>query len=80
MTEKHIWKNGETITADLLNGMSGYVDNAGLTTAPAFVNLQTQVDNSAVGTNLYTDTKNFDNLASWTGAGSWKKLRIPIMD
>lgn len=27
MTEKHIWENGETITADLLNGMSEYVDD-----------------------------------------------------
>lgn len=26
MTDKHIWKNGETITADLLNGMSDYAD------------------------------------------------------
>lgn len=33
-------------------GDTGTVDNAGLTTAPAFVNLQTQVNNSAVGTNL----------------------------
>ena len=27
MTEKHIWENGEIITADLLNAMSGYVDD-----------------------------------------------------
>lgn len=33
-------------------GDTGTVDNAGLTAAPAFVNLQTQVNNSAVGTNL----------------------------
>lgn len=33
-------------------GDTGTVDNAGLTTAPAFVSLQTQVNNSAVGTNL----------------------------
>lgn len=33
-------------------GDTGTVDNAGLTTAPAFVALQTQVNNSAVGTNL----------------------------
>ncbi|GAB6091795.1 phage head spike fiber domain-containing protein [Furfurilactobacillus curtus] len=25
------------------------------------------------GTNLYTDTKNFDNLASWWGSSSWTK-------
>ncbi|QRQ98824.1 collagen-like protein [Lactiplantibacillus plantarum] len=37
-------------------GDTGTVDNAGLTTAPAFVALQTQVNNSAVGTNLLTGT------------------------
>lgn len=37
-------------------GDTGTVDNAGLTTAPAFVNLQTQVDNSAVGTNLFSQS------------------------
>lgn len=42
-------------------GDTGTVDNAGLTTAPAFVKLQTQVNNSAVGTNLLTDTSNFSN-------------------
>lgn len=47
-------------------GDTGTVDNAGLTTAPAFVNLQTQVNNSAVGTNLLTDTSNFSN--------NWKEM------
>lgn len=37
-------------------GDTGTVDNAGLTTAPAFVELKTQVDNSVVGTNLLTGT------------------------
>ena len=37
-------------------GDTGTVDNAGLTTAPAFVALQTQVNNSAVGTNLLIGT------------------------
>ncbi|MCW6173632.1 collagen-like protein, partial [Lactiplantibacillus plantarum] len=37
-------------------GDTGTVDNAGLTTAPAFVNLQTKVNNSAVGTNLLMGT------------------------
>lgn len=27
MADKHTWKNGEIITADLLNAMSGYVDD-----------------------------------------------------
>lgn len=39
-------------------GDTGTVDNAGLTTAPAFVSLQTQVNNSAVGTNLALGTSN----------------------
>lgn len=35
-------------------GDTGTVDNTGLISAPAFQSLQTQVDNSAVGTNLLT--------------------------
>ena len=46
-------------------GDTGTVDNAGLTTAPAFVKLQTQVNNSAVGTNLLTNTSNFSS--NWGG-------------
>ena len=37
-------------------GLTGTVDNDGLTTAPAFVELKTQVDNSAVGTNLFSQS------------------------
>ncbi|AYE57951.1 hypothetical protein CO218_01490 [Lactiplantibacillus plantarum] len=37
-------------------GDTGTVDNDGLIKAPAFVKLQTQVNNSAVGTNLLTGT------------------------
>ncbi|MBU5275394.1 phage baseplate upper protein [Levilactobacillus brevis] len=37
-------------------GDTGTVDNTGLISAPAFQSLQTQVDNSAVGTNLLTGT------------------------
>lgn len=37
-------------------GDTGTVDNAGLISAPAFQSLQTQVNNSAVGTNLLTGT------------------------
>ncbi|MCG0908675.1 prophage Lp2 protein 53 [Lactiplantibacillus plantarum] len=37
-------------------GDTGTVDNDGLTKAPAFVELKTQVDNSAVGTNLLIGT------------------------
>jgi len=37
-------------------GDTGTVDNAGLINSPAFKSLQTQVNNSAVGTNLLTGT------------------------
>ncbi|WP_395538386.1 collagen-like triple helix repeat-containing protein [Lactiplantibacillus pentosus] len=46
-------------------GDTGTVDNAGLTTAPAFVELQTQVDNSAVGTNLLTNSNFSSGLDHW---------------
>lgn len=44
------------------------LDNASLTQAPAFVNLQTQVNNSAVGTNLLTNTSDFSS--NWGGLSS----------
>lgn len=47
-------------------GDTGTVDNAGLTTAPAFVNLQTQVNNSAVGTNLLTNSNFSSGLGHWS--------------
>ena len=47
-------------------GDTGSVDNAGLTAAPAFVNLQTQVDNSAVGTNLITNSNFSSGLEHWS--------------
>ena len=37
--------------------------------------LQTQVDNSAVGTNLYQDTCGFDNPSVWNNWGYWNKTR-----
>ncbi|MCG0875345.1 collagen-like protein [Lactiplantibacillus plantarum] len=45
----------------IAKGDTGTVDNAGLTTAPAFVELKTQVDNSAVGTNLLTGTSSSEH-------------------
>lgn len=50
-------------------GDTGTVDNAGLTTAPAFVELKTQVDNSAVGTNLLLGTSG--KLQTVTNASGW---------
>ncbi|MGN8166346.1 collagen-like protein [Lactiplantibacillus plantarum] len=55
-------------------GDTGTVDNTGLISAPAFQSLQAQVNDSAVGTNLYTDTKNFDNLTSWYASSLWTKI------
>ncbi|MCG0600733.1 prophage P2a protein 53 [Lactiplantibacillus plantarum] len=46
-------------------GDTGTVDNAGLTTAPAFVELKTQVDNSAVGTNLISNSNFSSGLDHW---------------
>ena len=46
-------------------GDTGTVDNDGLTKAPAFVGLQTQVDNSAVGTNLITNSNFSSGLDNW---------------
>ncbi|WCE42606.1 collagen-like protein [Lactiplantibacillus plantarum] len=54
-------------------GDTGTVDNTGLINAPAFQSLQTQVNDSAVGTNLYTDTKNLDNLTLWYASSLWTK-------
>lgn len=46
-------------------GDTGTVDNAGLTKAPAFVELQTQVNNSAVGTNLIPNSNFSSELNNW---------------
>ncbi|MFT8607995.1 MAG: collagen-like protein [Liquorilactobacillus nagelii] len=56
-------------------GATGTVDNAGLTNAPAFQALQTQVNNSAVGANLLTGTKafsgNWNNIGNWDSSDNW---------
>ncbi|WP_436677382.1 collagen-like protein [Lactiplantibacillus plantarum] len=52
-----------------IKGDTGSVDNAGLTTAPAFVALKAQVDNSAVGTNLLLGTSK--TLKTVTNASGW---------
>lgn len=46
-------------------GATGTVDNDGLTNAPAFQALQTQVNNSAVGTNLLTNSNFSSGLDKW---------------
>ncbi|XSE69257.1 collagen-like protein [Lactiplantibacillus plantarum] len=48
-------------------GDTGTVDNAGLISAPAFQSLQTQVNNSAVGTNLLLGTTNNLSTSQVTG-------------
>ncbi|MCG0572779.1 hypothetical protein [Lactiplantibacillus plantarum] len=49
-------------------GDTGTVDNAGLISAPAFQSLQTQVNNSAVGTNLLYGTAEFN---PWIGTSQF---------
>ncbi|MGJ3872118.1 collagen-like protein [Lactiplantibacillus plantarum] len=58
-------------------GDTGTVDNAGLTTAPAFVNLQTQVNNSAVGTNLLLNTSDYSKNWSWDVTPSIDNSQVP---
>lgn len=69
----YVW-NGTSFTyiADLsgsqgIKGDTGTVDNAGLISAPAFQSLQTQVNNSAVGTNLLPGTYNILTTVNATG-------------
>ncbi|MBH5331663.1 hypothetical protein [Lactiplantibacillus plantarum] len=50
------YKGSQTDWLASLKGDTGTVDNTGLISAPAFQSLQTQVDNSAVGTNLLIGT------------------------
>jgi hypothetical protein len=50
-------------------GDTGTVDNDGLTSAPAFQALQTQVNNSAVENNLLTGTRDFSG--NWTNKNNW---------
>ncbi|MBC6382352.1 carbohydrate binding domain-containing protein [Lactiplantibacillus plantarum] len=58
-------------------GDTGTVDNAGLTTAPAFVELKTQVDNSAVGTNVLLNTGDFSD--NWSLNGILDTSRKPAV-
>ncbi len=45
-----------TLNMGIPQGQTGTVDNTGLTNAPAFQALQTQVNDSAVGTNLFSQS------------------------
>lgn len=57
-----------TLNMGIPQGQTGTVDNAGLTNAPAFQALQTQVNNSAVGTNLFTGSKTMHS--DWSTNGT----------
>ena len=61
-----------TLDMGIPQGQTGTVDNAGLTNAPAFQALQTQVNNSAVGINLLQGTSTTDN------KGPLDFSRIPV--
>ena len=65
MTEKHIWENGETITADLLNAMSDYADEK--VDAIPKIDPTTLVKTTALAsdTNLLAGTS--DEWHTWTG-------------
>ena len=73
------WNTGDVITSHKLNnietGLSNTIDNDGLTKAPAFVELKTQVDNSAVGTNLLLGTSK--TLKTVTNASGWN-ANLPV--
>lgn len=51
-------------------GGTGTVDNGGLINAPAFQNLQAQVNSSAVGTNLLTGTRDWQG--DWQHLSEWE--------
>lgn len=61
-------------------GDTGTVDNDGLTTAPAFVELKTQVDNSAVGTNLLTNSNFSSGLDNWIALPGTKAVATTDSD
>ncbi|WP_127526164.1 collagen-like protein [Lactiplantibacillus plantarum] len=61
-------------------GDTGTVDNAGLISAPAFQSLQTQVNNSAVGTNLLTGTGNHTVTDTGTGVNTFSYLSNETTD
>ena len=58
------------VTAKGDKGDTGTVNNAGLTNAPAFQALQNQVNNSAVGINLLTGTRDWQG--AWNNLPSWQ--------
>ncbi|KRM08826.1 hypothetical protein ABTQ33_12965 (plasmid) [Paucilactobacillus suebicus] len=62
--------NDAVLDFTIPKGDAGTVDNAGLTAAPAFVELKTQVDNSAVGTNLLINTSGSATKAQTTVQGA----------
>ncbi|KRK40888.1 phage tail spike protein [Loigolactobacillus bifermentans] len=76
-------KIAATVTASDVTGMlgnyatqswsQGQISAAKNEISASVETVQTQVNNSAVGTNLYTDTKSFGNLASWCKSSSWTK-------
>ena len=87
MTEKHIWENGETITADLLNGMSSYVDDkvnaipAGNYVPETFVNLdaiKAKYPSGANGVMVAADNghKYIWANSTWTDAGVYQSAGI----
>ena len=56
-----------------LNNLQSKITDIKTAITNALSDVKTQVDNSAVGTNLYTDTRDFDNLSIWTNGSHWHK-------
>lgn len=63
-----------TLDMGIPQGQTGTVDNAGLTNAPAFQALQTQVNNSAVGTNLLLGTHDSFSMTGTNIVNQWKQM------
>lgn len=56
-----------------LNNLQSKITNTKTAITNALSDVKTQVDNSAVGTNLYHDTRDFDNPSIWTNGSHWRK-------
>ena len=63
-----------TLDMGIPQGQTGTVDNAGLTNAPAFQALQTQVNNSAVGTNLLLKTHDSFSMTGTNIDNQWQQM------
>ncbi|GCD87427.1 hypothetical protein KB1253_25850 [Lactiplantibacillus plantarum] len=75
-TSKELTSGFNTLTSDNTTNKNdiSQLKQTSTELSSTMMTVQTQVQNSAVGTNLYTDTQNFDNPASWNGSSLWTKI------